>query len=78
MGTDEMAPNDQASYLKILGMYKPLFDKLTPEAKQKLMKGNYERLFDAARKKVREWERIHATDTGKTPVPAQSSGIDKN
>ncbi len=78
MGTDEMAPNDQASYLKILAMYKPLFDKLTPEAKQKLMKGNYERLFDAARKKVREWERIHANDPGKTPVPTPSSGIDKN
>ena len=78
MGTDEMAPNDQASYLKILAMYKPLFDKLTPETKQKLMKGNYERLFDAARKKVREWERIHANDPGKTPVPTPSSGIDKN
>ena len=78
MGTDEVAPNDQASYLKILDMYKPLFDKLTPEAKQKLMKGNYERLFDAARKKVREWERIHANDPAKTPAPTPSSGIDKN
>ena len=57
IGTDEVAPNDQASYLRIMDMYKPLFEKLTPEAKQKLLKGNYERLFDAARKKVREWEK---------------------
>ena len=78
MGTDEVAPNDQASYLKILDMYKPLFEKLTPDAKQKLMKGNYERLFDAARKKVREWEKIHASDPEKIPVPTPSSGIDKN
>lgn len=78
MGTDEVAPNDQASYLKILDIYKPLFEKLTPGAKQKLMKGNYERLFDTARKKVREWERIHANDPEKIPVATPASGIDKN
>jgi hypothetical protein len=65
MGTDEVAPSDQASYLKILDMYKPLFDKLTPEAKQKLLKGNYERLFDAARVKVRAWEKAHVNDPKK-------------
>jgi len=59
IGTDVVAPTDQASYLKILDMYKPLFEKLTPDAKQKLLKGNYERLFDAARKKVREWEKAN-------------------
>jgi len=59
MGTDEVAPTDQASYLKIVDMYKPLFDKLTPEAKQKLLKGNYARLFDAAKAKVRAWEKAN-------------------
>jgi hypothetical protein len=78
MGTDEVAPSDQASYLKILNMYKPLFDKLTPEAKQKLLKGNYERLFDAARAKVRAWEKAHVNDPKKTPQPTPSSGIEKN
>src|SRR6476660_3607185 len=78
MGTDEVAPQDQASYLKILGMYKPLFDKLTPEAKQKLLKGNYERLFDAARIKVRAWEKQHANDKGPIPAPTPSSGVEKN
>ncbi len=78
MGTDEVAPSDQASYLKILTMYKPLFDKLTPEAKQKLLKGNYERLFDAARVKVRAWEKAHVNDPKKIPPATPSSGIEKN
>jgi predicted TIM-barrel fold metal-dependent hydrolase len=55
-GTDEVAPKDQASYLKVYDMYAPLLERLTPEARQKLLKGNYERLFDAARVKVRAWE----------------------
>jgi predicted TIM-barrel fold metal-dependent hydrolase len=59
-GTDEVAPKDQASYLKVYDMYAPLLAKLTPEARQKLLKGNYERLFDAARVKVRAWEKAHA------------------
>ena len=32
-GTDEVAPTDQAKYLKIYDMYAPLFAKLTPEAR---------------------------------------------
>jgi predicted TIM-barrel fold metal-dependent hydrolase len=55
-GTDEVAPTEQAKYLKVYGMYQPLFAKLTPEASEKLRKGNYERLFDEARRKVRAWE----------------------
>jgi predicted TIM-barrel fold metal-dependent hydrolase len=56
-GTDEVAPTEQAKYLKVYDMYAPLFAKLTPEASEKLRKGNYERLFDEARRKVRAWER---------------------
>jgi predicted TIM-barrel fold metal-dependent hydrolase len=59
-GTDEVAPTDQGAYLKIYDMYQPLLAKLTPEARQKLLKGNYERVFDQARVKVRAWERAHA------------------
>jgi predicted TIM-barrel fold metal-dependent hydrolase len=55
-GTDEVAPKDQASYLKIYDLYAPLFARLTPEAREKLLKGNYERLFDTARARVRAWE----------------------
>jgi hypothetical protein len=74
LGTDEVAPSTQASYLKILEMYKPLFDKLTPDAKYKLMKGNYERLFDAARIKVRAWEKEHLKDPKTVPPATPSSG----
>ena len=74
MGTDEVAPADQASYLKILEMYKPLLEKLTPEAKQKLLRGNYERLFDAARTKVRVWEKQHLKDPKVIPPPTPVSG----
>ena len=55
-GTDEVAPTEQAKYLKVYDLYAPLFAKLTPQASEKLRKGNYERLFDAARVKVRAWE----------------------
>jgi predicted TIM-barrel fold metal-dependent hydrolase len=58
-GTDEVAPTDQAKYLKVYDMYKPLFAKLTPEASEKVRKGNYERLMDAARAKVRAWEKAN-------------------
>ena len=36
--------------------YAPVWALLTPEAKQKVTKGNYERLFDQARQRVRAWE----------------------
>ena len=58
-GTDEVAPTDQGAYLKAYDMYQPMLAKLTPDAKQKLLKGNYERLFDEARRKVRAWEAAH-------------------
>ena len=58
-GTDEVAPTEQASYLKVYTMYAPLLAKLTPEASEKFRKGNYERLFDAARSKVRAWEKAN-------------------
>jgi len=58
-GTDEVAPSEQAKYLKVYDMYAPLFAKLTPEASEKVRKGNYERLFDAARVKVRAWEKAN-------------------
>jgi hypothetical protein len=54
-----VGPTDQGKYLTTYQIYQPLFAKLTPEATQKLLKGNYERLFDEARLKVRAWERAH-------------------
>lgn len=58
-GTDEVAPKDRAGYLHIYEVYRPLFEQLTPEASEMLRKGNYERLFDEARRRVRDWERAN-------------------
>jgi predicted TIM-barrel fold metal-dependent hydrolase len=55
-GSDEVGSTDQAKYLTTYNMYKPLWEKLTPETREKILKGNYKRLFDNARTKVRKWE----------------------
>jgi hypothetical protein len=58
-GTDEVAPKDSASYLKVFVQYAPLWAALDPEASASVRKGNYERIFDAARLKTRAWEQTH-------------------
>jgi predicted TIM-barrel fold metal-dependent hydrolase len=58
-GTDEVAPKDQESYLRIYGEYDPLWKLLSKDASEKVRKGNYERLFAAARPRVRAWEAAH-------------------
>ncbi len=68
-GTDEVAPTNQEQYLKIYSLYDPLWKLLTPEASEKVRKGNYERLFDAARVKVRAWEKANVSARAK-PAPA--------
>jgi hypothetical protein len=71
-GTDEVAPTDQAAYLKTYTMYAPLLAKLTPEAKEKFLKSNYERIFDQARKQVRAWEKANI---GKKRPPSPQTPI---
>jgi len=58
-GTDEVAPSNQESYLKTYHQYLPLWALLDQETSEKVRKANYERLFDAARQKVRAWEANH-------------------
>lgn len=55
-GTDSVAPKNQQQYLETYKIYAPLFEKLTPKARYQLLKGNYERIFDQARRNVRAWE----------------------
>jgi predicted TIM-barrel fold metal-dependent hydrolase len=55
-GTDEVAPTSQEKYLKVYYQYEPFWKLLTPEASEKVRKGNYLRLFDEGRRKVRAWE----------------------
>jgi hypothetical protein len=56
-GTDNVAPADQATQLRVFNMWEPIWKQLTPEASLKVRRSNYERVFDAARLRVREWER---------------------
>jgi len=58
-GTDEVAPPDQEKYLRLFNLYAPLWAQLSKEASEKVRKGNYERIFDEARRKVRVWEAAH-------------------
>ena len=56
-GTDVVGPRDTTQYFGVFNMYRPLWALLTPDASAKVRKGNYERLFDAARRRVRAWEK---------------------
>jgi Amidohydrolase len=61
-GTDSLAPKTQADYLQAYEVYNPLWDRLDRSTAQKVKLGNYERLFDAARARVREWEARQPVD----------------
>jgi hypothetical protein len=52
-GTDNVAPATPAAHFAVFEQYAPLWAALTPEASQKVRLGNYTRLFDAARARVR-------------------------
>jgi len=58
-GTDALAPRNAAAYLTTDNLYAPLWAALSPDARAKVRVGNYERLFDTARRKVRAWEAAH-------------------
>jgi predicted TIM-barrel fold metal-dependent hydrolase len=58
-GTDNVAPADQAAQLRVFNMWDPIWARLTPEASRKVQIGNYERVFDAARTRVRNWEQTN-------------------
>ncbi len=60
-GTDNVAPADQAAQLRVYHLWDPIWAQLTPEASLKIRKGNYERIFDAARRRVRAWEKANVT-----------------
>jgi hypothetical protein len=58
-GTDTVAPASSAQYYAVYDLWAPVWKQLTPEASQKIRRGNYERLFDAGRTRVRAWERAN-------------------
>jgi predicted TIM-barrel fold metal-dependent hydrolase len=73
-GTDTVAPKDPKAYYAVYDMWKPVFDRLDKEAKAKILKGNYQRIFDQARKNVRAWERTHMASSGASAVEPPTNG----
>ena len=59
-GTDTVAPASPAPYYAVFDIWAPVWKQLTPEASFNVRKGNYERMFNEGRRRVREWERAHA------------------
>jgi predicted TIM-barrel fold metal-dependent hydrolase len=73
-GSDVVAPTSLDAPMAVYNAYQPLWNALTPEASQKVRMGNYQRLFDAARVKVRAWEKANVGKPRPVPAPAPSSG----
>jgi hypothetical protein len=59
-GTDTVAPGSAAAYYAVFDLWAPVWSRLSPEASRKVRTGNYERLFDEGRRRVRAWEQAHA------------------
>jgi len=58
-GTDTVAPASADAYFAVFDMWGSIWRQLTPEASLKVRKGNYERMFNEGRRRVREWERLN-------------------
>jgi hypothetical protein len=67
-GTDAVAPKSQDAYLKCYEDYQPLWKALTPAASHSVRLANYERLVNAARKRVRAWEAENVEDEDDGPI----------
>jgi len=59
-GTDTVAPSGPAPYFAVFDLWAPVFRLLTPDASRKVRQGNYQRIFDEGRRRVRAWETRHA------------------
>ena len=58
-GTDTVAPAGPEPYYAVYDLWMPVWRQLTNDASLKVRKTNYERIFDAARLRVRAWERAN-------------------
>ena len=67
LGSDSVIPADEESYAGALLAWQPLLEQLAPAASRQVRLGNYERIFDDARRKVRAWE---AARTEGDPPPS--------
>jgi len=58
-GSDVVAPTSVKAMTEVFDKYAPLWAALKPETSRKVRMGNYERIFDEGRRKVRAWEKAH-------------------
>ena len=58
-GTDNVAPPDIESHLRVFRRWDPIFGRVRPETRTAVTMGNYERLFDEGRRRVRAWEQAN-------------------
>jgi hypothetical protein len=58
-GTDNVAPADQQTQLRVFHLWDRIFAQIDPSTSAAIRSGNYQRLFDRARERVRAWEREH-------------------
>jgi hypothetical protein len=68
-GSDVVAPTSLEAPVAVYELYAPLWAALGPEVTRKVTIGNYLRLFDAARVKVRAWERANVGSALATTRP---------
>jgi predicted TIM-barrel fold metal-dependent hydrolase len=60
-GTDTVAPSGPAPYYAVFDLWAPVFRLLKPATSLKVRKGNYARVFDEGRRRVRDWENAHGS-----------------
>jgi hypothetical protein len=58
-GTDTVAPAGPEPYYAVFNLWAPIWRQLTPEASRKVRLGNYQRIFDEGRRRVRAWEQAN-------------------
>jgi hypothetical protein len=58
-GTDNVAPDKQEKQLNVYHLYDRLWETVGEDVTYKVTKGNYIKLFDNARAKVRAWEKAN-------------------
>jgi hypothetical protein len=58
-GTDNVAPDKQEKQLYVYHLYDRLWKAVGEEVTYKVAKANYLRLFDEAKTRVRNWEKVN-------------------
>ncbi|HSE41621.1 MAG TPA: amidohydrolase family protein [Acidobacteriota bacterium] len=64
-GTDVVAPKNVQAMTTVFHIYDPVWKLLSEDASYKIRIGNYKRLFDEARTKVRAWEKSNLKEIQK-------------